>query len=373
MSGNRIERVYPRPVFDPTPEDQVRIVVLGSTAAGIYELATCPAFPRAKWDGESFPIAVYCRSEAEAARVYKVQSVVRTVETRSKEDIQAALVRSAIACALFMEGDESTIDCYASIFNKLNRPCIYLSWDDAYPHHAYYKWSKAVRAKTFVDGLIILIRKDKSDLPSSWTQLVDFPRPVIDMQSIAGELAQMSVGSSQAGVSRQVTASQAILSSGSSAAIPDTSPPSYSEGNALGLSTSLPTISHVPGDGDVFASIPIWALGHNVHSFPPNYAFVRVRDTSGRVIRSLKEIPSRTIPVPSLGRNADLLVDILGLPVATIVQIRNAFLNAREVEDNPCYAFIVEMVGHGMTLMEAGSIYNEIETTKEASRERLDF
>ncbi|KAK7677030.1 hypothetical protein QCA50_019995 [Cerrena zonata] len=99
--------------------------------------------------------------------VYRVQSVVRTVETRSKTDIQAALMRSAIACGLFIEGDESTVDCYASIFNKLNCPCIYLSWDDAYPHHAYYKWSKAGRAKTFIDGLIILICKEKSDLPSS--------------------------------------------------------------------------------------------------------------------------------------------------------------------------------------------------------------
>lgn len=60
--------------------------------------------------------------------VYRVQSVVRSIETRGKAEIQAALVRSAIACGMFMEGDESTVDCYASIFNKPNRACIYLSW-----------------------------------------------------------------------------------------------------------------------------------------------------------------------------------------------------------------------------------------------------
>ncbi|KAK7677031.1 hypothetical protein QCA50_019996 [Cerrena zonata] len=48
QSGNHIEWIYPRPVFDPTPEDQVRIVVLGSTMAGIYDLAICPAFPHVK-------------------------------------------------------------------------------------------------------------------------------------------------------------------------------------------------------------------------------------------------------------------------------------------------------------------------------------
>lgn len=101
--------------------------------------------------------------------------------------------------------------------------------------------------------------------------------------------------------------------------------------------------------------------------------FVHVRDIDGQVIRSLKEIPSRTVTVPSLGRNADIIVDGFGYSVSTIVKLRNAFLNAREVVDNPCYAFIVEMVEQGMSLMEAGSIFGAIETTKEATRERLDF
>lgn len=40
MMEEQVERIYPKPVFDPTPEDQVRIVVLGGPMAGIYRQAS---------------------------------------------------------------------------------------------------------------------------------------------------------------------------------------------------------------------------------------------------------------------------------------------------------------------------------------------
>lgn len=40
MSDAEVERIYPKPVFPPTPESDVHIVVLGGIIAGVYTLAT---------------------------------------------------------------------------------------------------------------------------------------------------------------------------------------------------------------------------------------------------------------------------------------------------------------------------------------------
>ncbi|KAK7685838.1 hypothetical protein QCA50_011184 [Cerrena zonata] len=365
------QRTYPKPVFPPTPDDNVRIVVLGSGMAGTYTLATCPTFPRTKYKGDSFLISVHCRSEAEANEVWMLQSLVRMIEHSDKTTIEATLMGSALACGLFVHDGKSTIDCYASLFNRLERPCIYLSWDDAHPHHFQFTWSKVARAKTFVDALVLLCHKKNISYP--WSQVFEFPRPVSDTQDISLDLSRLSLGSSQSPPSRSLTASEGRTSSDTpSLVVPDTAPPSY---YAEGL--SLPTTSHAAeNERDIFESIPVWALGYDSHSWPHDYAFVRVRDIEGRVIRSYNAIPSGTVSVPSLGSRADRIVDMYGCELSTILRLYFAYKDARLEADNPCRAFIIEMVGHGMCHMEAGFLFDQIEMPDGDNipyRERLDL
>ncbi|KAK7689643.1 hypothetical protein QCA50_007436 [Cerrena zonata] len=364
------QRIFPQPVFPPTPDNEVRIVVLGGGRAGIYTISTCPQFPRTKYGGDSFPISIHCRSEMEANAVWSVQSVVRLIEHQNKSQIKAALLANVLACGMFVERGESTIDCYASLFNGLNRPCIYLSWDDAYSHHAYFQWSKVSRAKTFVDALVFLCNKENTT--PAWNNPVSFRRPTVGIQEVVESLSQVSIGSSQ----------QALLPARtqSSAVVPDASPPSYF---ALGPSTPSSSLTHTSSssengedDADAFALTPIWALGYNTHSWPHNYTFVHAREIGGRIIRSFKTIPSSTVIVPSLGRHADRIVDVYGYPLWVIFQLRDAYVDARKDVDNPCRTFIIEMVGHGMTHMEAGMLYDIMEIPAVEMikyRQRFDF
>lgn len=132
---------------------------------------------------------------------------------------------------------------YYPLLCKLLTPCEHR--DDAYPHHAFFKWSKCSRAKTFVDALVLLSHKPNTSTP--WNHLVHFPRPALDVRNLVEGLSRVSVGSSQAALPRQATPSQAVLPSGSSTAIPDASPPSYTERNTLGLSFPSQTDSQVLG------------------------------------------------------------------------------------------------------------------------------
>lgn len=244
-----------------------------------------------------------------------------------------------------------------------------------------------------MDALIYLCHKSSGSTP--WNHLVQFPRPAVDVQNIADGLSQVAIGSSQTALSRQATTSHAPLSDATPAAIPDVLPPSYSEGNALGLSVPLPPIAQSLEDNDgLFDPVPVWALGYDTCSFPNSkfsfpyltitlkmlspldYAFVRAREIDGSIIHSFKEIPAATVSVPSLGRNADVVIDSLGYPLSTLLQLRNAFSDAREVTDNPQHAFILEMVNQGMSILEAGMFYGLIEMPsreKVKYRQRMDF
>ena len=89
-----------------------------------------------------------------------------------------------------------------------------------------------------------------------------------------------------------------------------------------------------------------------------------VRDLSGKILRSVKisERPSEQIRIPSLGREADDLVDSLGLSPSAILEIHNLLLKAVKSKANSkAQDFIDGLVDLGMAYMEAMLVWNSID------------
>ena len=106
---------------------------------------------------------------------------------------------------------------------------------------------------------------------------------------------------------------------------------------------------------------------------PTDYSFLHARGINGRVLYSLKDIPSDVTTVPSLGRVADLVLDAMGYPTSTVSLLHNTFIQAHQVEDDPCQLFIAEMVRGGMSVLEATMFYGIIEISSGETTKRVRF
>ena len=92
--------------------------------------------------------------------------------------------------------------------------------------------------------------------------------------------------------------------------------------------------------------------------------FTHIRDLTGKVLRSVKisERPREVIRLPSLGEDADSLVDGIGLSPSAILTIHAVLIEVvRDVAySNRAREFTDRLVGLGMALMEAKLIWNSI-------------
>ncbi|KAK7683801.1 hypothetical protein QCA50_013177 [Cerrena zonata] len=179
-----------------TPEDNVCVVVLGGESAGIYSTKSLPRklFPSTDftYSSELFPILVYCRTLVDAESVWKVQSLIRTIETKQDvNEISHRLLTSPSLGDLFSESAPGEIAFYAALFNWLRRPIIFFSWADAYAYVSAYKSAKVVEAETFVDALVYLC--DRPRETGGIDEVVRFERP----SAVEEAIEQMASDGSQ--------------------------------------------------------------------------------------------------------------------------------------------------------------------------------
>ena len=81
------------------------------------------------YSSKTFPIAVHCRSLAEAQAVWKLQPMIRKVEKEKDPDRIVHLILSDPSLCSFMgESVPNEVEFYAVLFNKENRPTVCLSW-----------------------------------------------------------------------------------------------------------------------------------------------------------------------------------------------------------------------------------------------------
>lgn len=73
-----------------------------------------------------FPLTILCRSAIEAKEVWKLQTMVKLVETRARKVAAAAFIMNVVVCNMFTHDD--TAKFYVAFLNLWNRPVIYFSW-----------------------------------------------------------------------------------------------------------------------------------------------------------------------------------------------------------------------------------------------------
>ena len=137
----RKKQGYPQPTSKPTSVLEARFVILGGPDAGIHAmtelvffsmLAKCSLSVRhsdvhpAASKGACPPFSVLCRSSAEAEKVWQLQPMVQTIESRGKRDIAAAFMMNVVVRSLFLE--DKTARFHAAFLGFFNRPVVYFSW-----------------------------------------------------------------------------------------------------------------------------------------------------------------------------------------------------------------------------------------------------
>ena len=84
---------------------------------------------------------------------------------------------------------------------------------------------------------------------------------------------------------------------------------------------------------------------------PIGHVFLHTRDIRGNILNTI--VDDTIVPVarvPSLGQQADRLLDAFGFPSSVIRQLRTSYLDARqfEIEEDAFLHFVSSMRGHGM-------------------------
>ncbi|KAK7683363.1 hypothetical protein QCA50_013625 [Cerrena zonata] len=334
--------VWRTPNGTRTARDKVRIVVLGGSSVGVYTIErfvvkfiinkvymltkypSCPTnlFSVFEYTSKCFPIVVHCRSPAEANAVWRLQSFVRTLERKTGvNEITFALLTDHTICALFGESVPGVVEFYTALFNKAQRPTIFLSWDDAYPYIVGYDQAKIAETSTFVDAMVYLCVRPRTT--AKMDEIIHYERP----SEKASEPSTMS-GSQRMNNSELSEAS--TLTSNSVAC-------QNASHHASGALQS-PSTSTDP------------ARGRLTHDHGRTY--VHARNIYGHIVKSFKDRPSTSISVLSLGQLADRLADTLGHTTSTILRLHQTHLDAHQLSTPERY-FVDTMVSHGMPYVDA--------------------
>ena len=109
------------------------------------------------------------------------------------------------------------------------------------------------------------------------------------------------------------------------------------------------------------------------HSFT-EFILVHARSINGDAVRSFRCLPGEKELLPSLGQEANQLVDALGYLPATIYRIYATYRTVRHIADphEAEKAFIRELGGHKLSLLEAALVWRSLTKSKVGgpSRER---
>lgn len=73
-------------------------------------------------------MAVHCRSQEEANRVYHFQPFIRRIERGSLDDVVNALLSNTELYEAFGESIPGENEFYAALYNREKRPTIFFSW-----------------------------------------------------------------------------------------------------------------------------------------------------------------------------------------------------------------------------------------------------
>ncbi|KAK7682014.1 hypothetical protein QCA50_014978 [Cerrena zonata] len=340
---------YPKPTTEPTPFEDVRLVVLGGSEAGIHLVANEQGMsPLMNPAGPCFPISIYCRSLAEAEKVWQLQGLVEIVEKEAEKKVAAAFITNVVVCHLFTK--DQTAVFHAALLGFYRRPMIFFSWADVHRYTLCFPDTRVQRAKTFVDAILYLWLSPRT--PANLSYAVEFVRPPPPEHIVLAGSRHQSLPMQT--TSRTIEASPPMASTSTSMphvvvvgdSSDDEAPAPVSSSHSERKVSSIPTwVSNILQNADIADDTVLY----------------RTRSIKGeRIHNYTRAAPTTMVLVPSLGAVVDIVVDGLGFTPNTIRRLHTMFIDARLLSPSHNGQFLNVMGGYGMSLVEAAMFWDLI-------------